>query len=64
MERNSDCKVQLIDYVCDKCEKGIMKYNDKIYFTFPEQYEHKCNSCGVIRSFQAKYPKISYTYMD
>lgn len=62
MEIYSDCKVQLVDYTCDDCNIGTMKYNGIICFTFPEQYEHKCNHCGTIKLFQEKYPRIDYKY--
>ena len=43
--------------VCDRCGKGKMKpYGNIIITTFPEQYPHKCDSCGYEENYHIRYP--------
>lgn len=47
-----------IHYVCDKCEKGLMKTHGSPYITSPRQFPHKCENCGHTENFLHKYPYI------
>lgn len=63
MRNFSDVKVQLVDYICDECKESNMEYTGNMIFTYPEQYEHKCNNCGNVKNFNVKYPEVVYTYI-
>jgi transcription elongation factor Elf1 len=49
-----------VNYVCDKCEHGMMQSCGD---TDPATYEtpHKCMICGHLQSFKGvTYPRIDY----
>lgn len=49
------------NYICDKCNKGIMEYTENHdYLATPMRFEHKCNNCGDVKTFNDPYPKITY----
>ena len=46
------------NYVCDKCENGMMTVTgDKDNEGY---YPHKCMICGHIAALQKSYPRVEY----
>lgn len=60
-EQETKVETVVIDYVCDKCESGIMERSGSAaYLTEPMQFPHKCNKCGFEQTFKEVYPKVGY----
>ena len=60
METKMQINTRMVEYKCDKCGEGKMIPTGIVLLTYPGQYEHKCNNCGFIMNFFAKYPYVEY----
>lgn len=49
-----------IDKICENCNKGIMYPTGRGVTQWHSYWEHKCNQCGHIES----YENISYPYTE
>lgn len=43
---------------------GEFKPTGMCLSSYPTYYEHECNRCNKIRSFDCRYPKIVYEEME
>lgn len=46
------------DYKCDTCNEGHMRPTGMTLTSYPPQYPHICNSCGIAKTFRVTYPRI------
>jgi len=49
-----------VDYLCDMCNDGYMRYTGTTLTTNPPWYQHKCDKCGHIENMADMYPRIEY----
>lgn len=43
------------------CGGELKRTKDAVTITtYPPQYTHKCNKCGILRQFYDIYPRITY----
>lgn len=60
-EKRTKCHSYRVEYVCDKCEKGMMETTNGIaLMRNPPMYQHICNHCGHEDYFFEQYPGISW----
>jgi hypothetical protein len=65
MELKQEVKSYKIEYTCDECKAGTMKFTGLTLTSNPPQYEHQCTNCGVIIHFRGiTYPRIVYESKD
>lgn len=58
-EQRCEVTTYAVDYICDQCNKGMLEPSDNIMLTCdPPLFNHKCNNCGLTRTFNERYPKI------
>lgn len=55
-----------VDYTCDECGKGQMRFGGVTLTSYPPQYPHRCSECGAKKTFNVIYPHtavepITYT---
>lgn len=55
MEMVAEAKVLIVNQACDKCGEGIMECYEKSAQS-PNAFTHKCNKCGFMRIYNARYP--------
>lgn len=53
-----------IDYGCDKCGSGFMRYTGLSLSSHPPQFVHRCNKCGYEETYRESYPHIEYRTVD
>lgn len=53
-ERTFDAKPVLVDYECDKCKQGTMRFTAEMLSR--GQYQHQCTHCGDTQTFTTIYP--------
>lgn len=46
--------------LCDECQIGQMLPTGVVLTSYPEQYQHKCNKCGCVKTYNKQYPFIEY----
>jgi hypothetical protein len=61
MEEKREVKTYMIDYTCDKCDSGKMR-PIRMLMCNPPKWVHKCESCGLEKTFDVKYPYTTYEY--
>ncbi len=49
-----------VDYNCDECQIGKMRFDGIVLTSNPPQYPHQCNKCGHAQTFFEHYPHIEY----
>lgn len=50
-----------IDKKCENCEKGIMHATGRGVTQWHSYWEHKCNKCGHVESYEnISYPHTEY----
>ena len=49
-----------VDYVCDSCGVGVMHPTGISLLCSQPQYPHECDKCGESKTFNNKYPYMSY----
>jgi hypothetical protein len=49
-----------IDYGCDKCGEGFMRYTGVMLSSYPPLYQHRCNKCGYGTDYRETYPHIEH----
>jgi uncharacterized Zn finger protein len=49
-----------VDYVCDKCGEGNMKWDGYELLSMPPRYMHECDKCGCSETSLIKYPRTKY----
>lgn len=47
-----------LDEQCDKCQVGRMRPTGVAKLTSPPRYEHRCNHCNALASFDKRYPSV------
>jgi len=59
-------RVKPIQYImlCDECGNGEMMPTGVVLTSFPEQYQHVCNECGCVKTYNKQYPFIEYVADD
>jgi hypothetical protein len=56
MERRYEIRQEEVAYVCDACREGEMLSDGFCLTSNPPQYPHRCNRCGHMQTFDARYP--------
>lgn len=59
-ELSKEVRTYEVSYICDVCEKGKMLPTGVMLASYPPQYPHRCNACGVENVFDRKYPQIAF----
>lgn len=59
-ERVYEVKTVGVDCICDDCNIGTMEQTSVMLPSYPPQWPHKCNNCGVIKNLWDKYPAIRW----
>ena len=60
-EKDTEVKTIMVEYVCDKCERGTMGKDGNVVLTrLPPLFPHKCSNCGHEQNFKTLYPTIRY----
>lgn len=51
-----------MDYICDKCGIGKMRFMGMTLTSHPPQFPHECNNeeCKERKTFRSKYPTTAY----
>lgn len=49
-----------VDYLCDECNEGYMRFNGIALTSNPLQYPHTCEKCKACKTFRIVYPSIGY----
>lgn len=49
-----------VDYVCDECGTGKMRFGGIVWDSYPPQYPHGCTNCKANKVFHRTYPYIAY----
>jgi hypothetical protein len=60
-EREAPAIPVWVDYICDKCNTGLMERSGPVLMTSPPQYPHKCNHCADVKRLTKSYPEIRHT---
>lgn len=53
-ERQFDAKPVLVDYLCDECAAGTMRFAGEM--PSPKQFLHRCSNCSHEVCFPSTYP--------
>lgn len=57
-EIKQEVRTFVVNYKCDTCKEGYMFPTGIALMSNPAQYPHKCNFCGIEKTFRGiKYPK-------
>ena len=59
-ERKSQCRVIYVDYVCDKCNTGLMVPSSMELSTWPPLYPSECNNCSHSAALYRRYPDVRF----
>jgi hypothetical protein len=59
-ERTYEVRTFGVDYICDKCERGVMNQTGKMFFVDPPLFVHKCSNCGDETGFTEQYPTVRF----
>ena len=60
-EREFELRPVGVDYICDKCNTGVMELSGNMMLTtHPPLYPHQCNACGHMQNFDQKYPTVKH----
>ena len=59
-EREFDVRPIGLDFVCDTCMMGVMKYGGVMKMCDPPKFEHKCINCEFVRDLDKKYPTVEF----
>lgn len=51
----AESKIYQVFMQCDKCG-GVMEHTGGALMSNPPKYPHKCQNCGVVKSFPHIYP--------
>lgn len=49
-----------MDYLCDKCGKGVMRWTGMALLSMPAQFPHECTECSASQDFLVRYPHTEY----
>lgn len=60
MEQKREVKVFEVNYKCDHCEEGLMRFTGTRYLTSPPKYSHQCTKCKANQTFSKCYPTQEY----
>ncbi len=63
-EKTFDVEWFGVEYICDKCGKGQMRFVGTVSFVKPPLYRHVCNACGVSADFDVEYPAVRWRRID
>lgn len=55
-ELKTEVKVYHVDYICDKCDNGEMRYTGICLTSNPPQYRHICDKCQDVQNLSNAYP--------
>ena len=49
-----------IEYVCDRCERGVYRLISKkpVTSNYVHKWQHRCSDCGDIADFTVPYPLV------
>lgn len=64
MEVKKEVKVFHVEYACDACGEGKLKPTNMALSTYPAQYPHKCDKCGIGQTFFHRYPRTVYEEVE
>ena len=59
-EQFTPVDVVRINYVCDKCGKANVEWNQIMLTSSPPWYPHKCPACGDVVNLRRAYPTTGY----
>lgn len=60
MEKITPVRTFTIEYRCDNCKCGIMKYTGNSITQRRTEHKHKCTDCKEKVYFKYRYPRITY----
>lgn len=60
MEQKTEVKVYKVDYICDECKVGKMKWRGITLTSYPPQYPHTCEKCGATQNLLYNYPHTEH----
>lgn len=49
-----------VDYLCDKCNEGMMRWTGVTLTSNPPWYPHRCEKCVFTENMTETYPHIEY----
>jgi len=49
-----------VDYLCDKCNEGYMRWGGMTLTTNPPWYPHVCDKCDHQENMRETYPHMEY----
>lgn len=52
--------VHQIDYQCDECGKGVMRWTGMVLTSMPAQFPHGCTECSARGNYLVRYPSTEY----
>jgi len=67
MEVKKEVKTFEVNYKCDECDNGYMKFGGVVLTSYPAQYTHSCDNpdCDATMTFKGeKYPQTRYEDID
>ena len=55
-----DIAARQIEYLCDRCERGLYRLVSKTPITsnYVHKWQHRCSHCGDLAEFTLPYPLI------
>lgn len=59
-EKIYDVKTISVDYMCDICKVGKMKFTGSMLASNPPLWKHECDNCGAVLNLRYEYPLIRY----
>ncbi len=61
--RSKQIKAEVVEMTCEKCSRGVFRYDDSREVLSPyqtKQYPHKCSRCGYEVYISIQYPIIKF----
>lgn len=56
-EIKQEVRTFVVNYKCDSCGNGYMKFTGGSLLSCPPQYPHRCTFCDAAKTFKTTYPK-------
>jgi len=56
-EKTIPAKAIIVDYICDECGEGRMRWFGRQLLCNPPLYPHICNGCNAEKNLDHVYPK-------
>lgn len=59
-EIHKELKPVQVNYTCDACGDGELKFTGMTKMSYPPIYVHKCSKCKEVFDLRKKYPSVEY----